>query len=332
MLILASVFGCADSDPLLEPVRESLAAYEAGTGALLSGRAEVAEEHFDAAIDIDGESATLRLWRAKARAEQGDLSGAIDGATEALGRQPGFLEARYDRACWRSRSGDLEGAAEDLAVALEDPTLDPLFVARDPDLSALRASEFGAVVPRPELPVHAELVEDAVFLGGEVVLKLAVLHPDALRVEHEGADVGVLALRKVVEDRTGDNARTRTELRFAWTVLGAAEVALGPWRVSADGLQGVAEGGVVRALAPAGHSPDLVDSLADDWVLPSALEEGRAGSRLVVFGEPGDRIEWAAERVVTYEIRESGQPVKLAWSGIVAAGEPVTLVRGRQRI
>ena len=301
MLILLACTG--STDPQLEPVRQSLAAYEAGTRALEAGDPKAAQGHFEAAIAVDTESATLQLWRAKALADQGDFEGAVEGATEALKRQPELLEARYDRACWRSRAGDQEGAAEDLRIALRDPVLDPLVVARDPDLEALRDSPFGEVVPRPVLPVHAELSEEAVFLGGEVVLRLAALHPGQLSLVHEGPEAGILALRKVVEDQTPEGSQTRTELRFSWTVLGAGEVPLGPWRVEAEGFEGRTEGGVVRALAPEGHQPAQEDGLADDWVLPSSLGSPQ--------GQPGDPTPEGA--TVTYELRKRGQPVALWW-------------------
>lgn len=305
MLILLACTTTTAPDPQFEPVRQSLEAYLEGTTSLEGGDPTAAEGHFDDAIAIDTSSATLRLWRAQARAEQGDLQGAIEGATEALQREPDFLEARYDRACWRSQNGDLEGAAEDLTVALQDPTLDPLFVARDPGLDALRASELGAVIPKPVLAAVAEVSEAAVFVGGEVVVTLTALHPGPLSLRHDGPDSSVLALRKVIEDRSTEGSQRRTELRLSWTVLGAGEVPLGPWTFSSDGLSGVATGGVVRALAPEGHAPSSSDTLADDWVLPSALPAS------VRSGDPGDPVPEGT--TVVYELRDNGQPLRVAW-------------------
>lgn len=300
MFLWLACSGQAVEDDRFAPVKRSLEAFEAGQSDLDGGDPEAAEAHFDEALAVDTTSAVLHLWRGKARADQGDLEGAIQDAGRALELQPDLLEARYDRACWRSRAGDQEGAATDLVIALADPTLDPLFVATDPDLEGLRNSELSEVVPAPLLPAHAELIDETVFVGGEVTLTLTVLHPGPLEVVHEGPDSPVLALRKVIEDATPEGAATRTELRYSWTVLGAGEVALGPWRFRSGVFEGTATGGTVQALAPEGHTPGATDSLADDWTLPSARE--------LSWSDPG-----TAGEGLQFELRRGGQPVSVAW-------------------
>jgi tetratricopeptide (TPR) repeat protein len=57
--------------------------------------------------------------RAVGKAEQGDLQGAIDGYTEALGLGPKNAAAYYDRGALRARLGQQEDALADLQQAAD---------------------------------------------------------------------------------------------------------------------------------------------------------------------------------------------------------------------
>lgn len=328
------LLACTGADPQLDPLREALAAYDAGRASLEAGRPDDAITSLTTATELDPRSAELWLWLGKAHADAGDHLSAIRSADKALGLAPDMLEARYDRACWRAQFGDLEGAAQDLSLAAQDARLDPFFVAMDPDLDPLRNdASYGHVVAKPVLPVRVEAPTEPAFLGSEVTVAVGVLHPvDQVAEFAMPVPAGPLSLRKVVEDHVVEGPMQRTELRLTWVATGAGTASVGPWTISAGVFKGIGDTASFELLAPEGHEAQAGDA---SLRVPSALlvdEVTRDGDRVTAWGEPGDQLTWAATQVVTLELRERGQPVQVGWTGTLAAGETVTLTRGRQEL
>lgn len=325
---------CTGADPQLDPLKEALTAYDEGRAALDAGQTEAAVDAMTRATESDPRSPELWLWLGKAHADDGDLIAAIRAADKALGLDPDLLEARYDRACWKSRFGDLEGAAQDLSVAAQDARLDPFHVATDPDLDALRDDPtYGHVVAKPVLPTRVDGPSEPSFLGSEVVVTIGALHPDALTAEFvlAGPPPG-LELRRVVEDHVVEGPMQRTELATTWVVRAAGETQVGPWTVRAGDFTGVGDPVRFELLAPEGH---VGEPGAAGLIVPSAVRVERAerqGQQVTAWGEPGDTLSWQATDVVKLELRERGQPVAVGWRGTLAQGESVTLMRGRTEV
>jgi tetratricopeptide (TPR) repeat protein len=103
------------------------------TAALLTrAQANQALEHFAAAVDdlsriiaLDRDAVDAYATRAHAELRLGRLDDALADYGEALRRRPGWALARFGRAAVRSRLGDRDGAAQDVAAARRiDPDVD----------------------------------------------------------------------------------------------------------------------------------------------------------------------------------------------------------------
>ena len=89
-----------------------------GTSALESGDYDRAIEAFAEAHRARPNDILLEAWRAKAFAEAGQTQEAVSLLDRVIAARPSFLEARYNRAAYRARMGDFEGAAVDLTSLL----------------------------------------------------------------------------------------------------------------------------------------------------------------------------------------------------------------------
>lgn len=332
ILLWLACSGTPEPDPVLDPLKSALDAYDLGRAELDAGRPDAAVLALKDAVEHDPRSPELWLWLGRAHAETGDDLSAIQAADRALGLAPDSLEARYNRACWRARFGDLDGAAQDLSLAAQDARLDPFEVALDPDLEPLRASPAHArVVPQPRLPVELVVSTEPVFLGGEVTVQLDVLHPAGGELILTPPAPGPAALRKVIEDRRVEGALQTTTFRLAYVATAAGELVAGPAQVTSGVFEGASAPASVPLLAPEGHTASASDT---PWTQPSRSlsRPGREGDRVVVLAEPGDQIDWAATDVIELELRDRGQPVQIGWSGVLEAGEPVRVLRGRREV
>ncbi len=330
------MLACTGGNPELQRIDQALEAYAEGQDQLDRGRPQDAIEAFQRAAALDPQSATLQLWVGKAQADAGDLPAAIASADRALQLQSSFTEARYDRACWKARAGQLEGALADLEQARRDPSLDPFLVLTDPDLVALREhAELSRGLPLPVLPSSVQAQEGSVFLRGEWTLDLAVQHrpQDELRLSAP-ASSAPLRLRKLVEDRVQKGSLVETSLRFSFTAIGAGQGTLGPWTAEAGPLGTELSTVSYVLLAPEGQASE---SEALDFTPVSRRLQGlerasREGDVVTVVGLPGDRIEWAADQVTLLELREAGQPERVGWVGVLPQSSAVRLLRGNRTV
>lgn len=333
LLLLACTTAEPEVDPRLLPLQESLRLYDEGLVALEHDPVKAAEL-FAQASEQDPRSAILHLWRAQALADAGDLEGAIAEAGTALGLDQNLVAARYNRACWRTRAGDLEGGREDLLEALMDVRIDPLSAALDPDLAPLL--EAYPELPRAELPCTATVPGEAVFVGSDWTLVLECRHRPTEPLSIEGPALpGALRHVRTVQTVAPDGPLQRSTLELTFSVQGAQEQPLGPWTFSSGVLQGHAPASPTRFLAPEGHAPpEPVPS--QPWQVPTTLfpEEGirREGPRVLVRAQPGDRVGWEATEVVRYELRRQGALEWVAWSGELSPDQELTLSRGKTEV
>ncbi|MFT5586406.1 MAG: hypothetical protein ACI9VR_004004 [Cognaticolwellia sp.] len=330
LLLLA----CSQPEP---PVKRGLNLYAQGLSKLEAGQSAEAAEDFAQARVLDPQSAELLLWQAKAVAEGGDLKGAIALVDQAVVLRPGMVEAWYNRACYRARSGDVAGASLDLQQALRSPDLDRLLVAQDTDLAILRADPGNADwIPLPRLGLSLKVPDQPFFLGSEIELVIGI---------DQGADQG-LTLRMIsplspllrpvawIEEGWAETPGHR-RLRLRLKVQGAGRAELGPFVVSASGLTGEIPAQSVSLLAPESHlSPS--ESWTGSMRLPSELLQAVPGAQrlegewVLVSYAPGDRVEWAAGEQVTLEVREDGVLQALGKMGRLPEGETLSIKRGQE--
>jgi hypothetical protein len=332
--VILWLLACSQPEP---PIKASLDLYAQGLESLEAGEASRAAGEFERARGLVPESGELLLWQAKALADSGDLAGSITLLDQAVKMHPGMVEAWYNRACYKARAGDLAGASVDLQQALRSPELDRLVVAQDPDLALLRADPANADwIPMPSLGLSLKVPTEPAFLGSEIELVIGV---------EQGAEEGLSLstsepmsplLRPVtwIEERSGEQPGQR-KLRLRLEVLGGGEALVGPFVVSARGVEEGLAPQAVSLLAPQSHSPPTV-SWTGPFEAPSQLlrselsaERLQADWVLVSFS-PGDRVEWAATEVVRLELREDGVLQALGALGRLPAGETVSIHQGQK--
>ena len=333
LLWLACSGGEPEPDPRLAPLAQALSEYDQGI-AVLASDPEAASRHFAAAVEQHPTSPELKLWHAQAEAAAGRPEEAVALASAALALDPNLVEARYNRACWRVATGDLEGAAADIREALLDPRVDPIATAMDPDLAPLREA-FPDAFPEARLECTSEMRSDAQFVGSEWTVLVGCTHPKGQPLTLEGPEVpaSLQHLRSVQRvDEVG--ALDRTMLEVTFKVVGEGEGTLGPWS-GRSGVDGTAPQGRYRFLAPEGHRTPEPKSQAP-WVLPTALlvEPGiaREGDRVLVRSDPGDRVRWEATGVVEYALRDGESLVWVGWAGTTPASSPVQVTRGKETV
>jgi len=326
--------GCSGDPPApTEPLRVSLDAWDAGVALLEAGRPEEAAASFRVSLAANPAAAEVQLWLGRALADAGDLPGAIAAATAALELRGQWSIAHYNRACWRARAGELELAAADLRVALEDATLDRLAIAADMDLDPLRADpRFRDEVPARALPAAGDAVSDPVFLGSEWRLRFAAqVRPEDTLTVTGPETPALLRWVKTVEDREYRGDQEARTLEIVFRVEGAGAGSLGPYTLSAGGLSADVGPFVYEFLAPDGHTlPELAaspDPLRTPEVLLGGLDAAgaaREGDEVHIRAEPGDRVEWTPSvPAVQLVRRRSGQP---QWIGrLLISPEPVTV-------
>jgi hypothetical protein len=341
-LILALALGACGGDEVevLDPYPSALAAYDAGVAALEAGDPERAVVALTQAVAADPRSPELPLWLGRAHAARGDYGSAVEAASAALMLQPSWGLARYNRACWRVRGGDLAAGYTDLVAALATNEVGVLQAGSDPDLAPLRADpRFSDRVPAATLPVLLEAGPESVFLSSDWTVTLLVAHPsgETPGVRWDGPAPPGLALRRVVQDRTVQRAEVRTSIAWTWRVTGPYEGPVGPLHATTGSLSGQTTALEARHLAPpgtpvaTGGPPALVLSS----VLFADLGDGvpvRQGERVRVRVAAGDRVAWSPRPpgLVRHELREDGQATWIGWDAAAPPSTVVTVRRGRK--
>ena len=315
------------------PLAEALSEYDQGI-AVLASDPEAASKHFSAAVEQHPTSPELKLWHAQAEAAAGRPEEAVALASAALALDPNLVEARYNRACWRVATGDLEGAAADIQEALLDARVDPITTATDPELAPLR-EVFPDALPEARLDCTSEMRSDAQFVGSEWTVTLGCTHPKGEPLTLDGPEVpATLQHVRSVQRLEEAGALDRTVLEVTFKVVGAGEGTLGPW-TGRSGVEGSAPEGSYRLLAPEGHRAPQGRSQTP-WVLPTALltEPGisRGTDRVLVRSDPGDLVRWEAAGVIEYELRDGDALVWVGWAGTVPASSPVQVTRGKETV
>lgn len=232
----------ACTDPALEPLQQSLSAYEKGKTALAAGHHAEAQTQFDAALQKDPQSNALVLWKAKAYADAGDWGQADAVITQLIQQHPQLGIAWYNRAAWRARAGHPVEAAQDLGKALELGASTPLRAAADPDfMPYLSHPAFATVLPPAPVVAKIQGPEGAVFVGSrfDITFTIRSLPEIPISIHRQGSDPGCLKLLKVIEDHKEVQGELLYTIRATLEAVQGCSVALGPWAVAAAQAQTV---------------------------------------------------------------------------------------------
>jgi hypothetical protein len=332
--VILWLLACSQPEP---PIKTSLDLYAQGLESLEAGEPSRAAAEFERARALVPQSGELLLWQAKALADSGDLSGGISLLDQAVKMHPGMVEGWYNRACYKARAGDLAGAGADLQQALRSPELDRLVVAQDPDLALLRADPANADwIPMPSLGLSLKVPAEPAFLGSEIELVIGVEQgaEDGLSLSTSALMSPLLRPVAWIEERSGEQPGQR-KLRLRLEVLGGGEAQVGPYVVSARGVEERLAAQAVTLLAPQSHSPPTASWTGPLEAPSQNLGVGRSAERLkddwvLVSFTPGDRVEWTALDVVRMELREDGVLQSLGLMGRLPAGETVSIYQGQK--
>lgn len=340
MIVLALLVACHPVDPELASRRAALDAYQRGEAALAAKDPVAAEAAFDQALAARPGDALLRAWKAKAQADAGHLDEAITTLDAVLKDDPGFAEARYDRAAWLARAGRPEDSAVELEIALQGALdVHAADVLDDPDFAPyLDHPAFSGIIPRQPLAVVLDGPEGTVFWGSDFDVRLTVIGAPVDRVvEVTAPATGPLRLVGVVEDDTFSTDGPARTLTFRLLVTGAGEVHIGPVDVAVGARTG--RNGkplVVTAAAPPGKESG------------ASLPPGALRSARTVLGDHGVPSAWRddgvlyvaagfADRVVleppvaadvTWELRRGSRRDTVITASPAASGTKVTVTRG----
>lgn len=342
MLLLACSLG-PDLSPELEEARASLEAWQEAVTLQEQGEASAALEKLERALEIRSNSPELWLSKAHFLADSGRFDEAVTAATRALRLRPEWPEAYFDRACFESRAGRFRQAAADIQVALNAGGSFRLLAAAEADLDPLREqAEYADLLPEKALPADVESDGLSYFLGSEWSLVFRFLNrpesPVVLELEEAQRFPGRHV--RTVEDIWPDDDVNAHELRVTYRVLGQGEGTLGPWTISASGLQRELGEAPFLFRQPPGLGDVETQSVGSvDFVVPSTRFRGHAlnsplreGERVWVRTLPGDRVEWATPQVVEHEYREKGQTQWLGWEAVLPPNSEITIRRGKQKL
>ncbi|MEE2751617.1 MAG: tetratricopeptide repeat protein [Myxococcota bacterium] len=340
VLLWAALVGCTSSEGEWADEKQTLNLWQEGASLLSEGKPEESAEAISAALEVEPKNATLWLWKAKALADQGDHAGAVEAASRALLHRRDFVEALYNRGCWRSRLGNLEDAALDIQRVVELGGIDRHTMARDPDLDALRTdSRFASSVPARELLASAEADSQAFFVGSWWSLVLTATLPveeDALEIHWLGEGAVPLELERVVENRVLSGVLVERHLEYVFRVVGAGTGEVGPWKLVGGGLDATLDPVAFRFFGPPGGDGGRRVSLEGVFLTPEQRLMGltetgaiRNGARVGVRGLPGDKLELPpqAGRPVEIEVRREGQPQWVAWEFLGDPGSRTAIRR-----
>jgi len=180
-MIWLALLGCGGLGPE-EPrdlqARVALDGYLAGRKVLEEAPRDAAAV-FEGAASVGVGAGLLHVWEAHALARSGDLDGAMAVLKEVTKRDPNLGEAWYNLACYRARSGDLEGAGRALDRALLLSVRTPRQASADPDLRALAAAGGHELLPADPIEWQWVYPEGSRLLGDSWEVRLKVRTPEA---------------------------------------------------------------------------------------------------------------------------------------------------------
>lgn len=311
LALLAVGCGSRAAPEGLVRLRDALDAWDRGVLALDAGRPLDALTAFEEAALGLPDSPELWLWRGKARADAGDMAGAVQAADEALRLHPGWGLALYDRGCWRTRQGRLADASDDVLAALATGEVDLLVAAADPDLDPLRAepSLAGRVPPR-RLPAVVRGPAEPVVVGDRALLTWEVRQPAGaeLRLHLTGGLPSALRPVRGVDDVDPQDGAVGRRLELELEAVAPFAGAVGPFHLEAGGLEVTLDAVPVRVLALTGAEPPP-GAPGSPWTLPLA----GPGWPQAAPGEPAPASLPAG--ALRWEVRLRGQPDRTVWAG-----------------
>ncbi len=263
MPVLIQLMGCSSADPELVAQRQALDAWEAGQHALEDGDHSIALARFDEALQHQPDDPLLIAWKARAIAADGRPEEAAELLRPVVDRVPRFVEARYNRAAYLARTGELDEAGIELARAIDGGAARSRQAMVDPDFAPHLDHPAFAFLPDEMLIVALDAPSDALFWGSEAALRLRVIGAEGAPATVEPAELsGPLELVEVTEDVVESTEGLVRDLTWTFKVRGAGEVVLGPFEVESAGFTTTVRAARFPTNAPPGKSvPDGLPAL-----------------------------------------------------------------------
>ena len=312
-LLLLSLWGCRSTPPELASQAAALASFRAAESALEAGDPARALRALDEALAHRPADLLLKAWRAQILAET-DLPAALAELDAVAAAHPQFGEARYNRAAYLARSGRIDEAGAELAVALRLGVTTVPDARADPDFAAHLAHPAMAHLALP-LTVSLGRLPERVFRGSELVVRLTAETEQPVALS--GGVSGPVELVRVVEDHRGD----AVHLEFTLDTARPGQVAVGPLELSSGDREPASvqrhEVSVVGPDASGRVQPgEVVLEAPTQWA--AGLTEARPIRRndtVVVKVAPVDRVQTtpSVPPISRHELRSDGQPEWVAW-------------------
>lgn len=340
--LLALLLACGGSEPELASRKEALELWRQGKERLEEGKAREAEERFSRALDVRPKDPVLQSWQAHALARQGKLEEAVAVLDVVLARYPNFAEARYNRAAYLARLGDLDASAADLKRALRDGARRSREVLDDPDFQPHLDHPAFSFLPDQALSVAVDAPDGPLFAGSQAQVRLRVLGTEGAPVQVTAAEAsGPIRLSAATEDEIATSEGPGRELTWTFEVAGPGSIRLGPLKVRAGGHEADAGTVTIEAVAQPGRTtPDVPPltlqtptEVGGELALPSATWSDGA---LLVKTAHADRVvvEPAPTALPSqWELRDLGRTQWVVYRyALPARPERVRILRGGRAI
>ena len=312
--VLLEACGCRDEQ--LEPFRQAVDAFDDGVELLEAQDPEGAREAFDRALEHRPEDVLLLAWKARAVAETGDFKAAIGMLEHVNSERPDLVEARYNKAAYLARSGEVERAAAELRLVLDGGAANADQVREDADFQPWLEHPAFAFLPAANLVVSAEIPEKSVFWGSDASVTLSVTGARGGVVFAQArAASGPLEQLGGHEDYVENPAGPVVELSWVFRVRGAGKVQLGPIDLWAGSRRGELDELSFDTTAPSGRE---IPADLPSWRVqtPAQMVEGhippaafRDRKDLVVLIRPRDHVTLeppSPSMPMRFEHRENG--------------------------
>jgi len=345
-LLVGTVFGCGDAE--MDPLAKSLSLYDEGRVQMKEGAFVDAAHSFHQARALDANSPALTAWEARALEQAGDAEAAEEILSGGLHRWRGHSDLRYNRAALRARTLNLEGAAQDLALLYSIGAVDPFVVADDGDFASMANDpNTAALVPKREVKVSMRSELGAVMLGETFDLELQVAGSPGsdFSIRDLGANNGLLALERVVEDKSSSSQWEEAIVQIVYRTLTDGAMKGGPIEVTDGASVALTDPFEIEVVALAERTTRNAEARVP-LVLPSGIIEENEppwvgswnGFPVFVFGpDMSPEVQWEngeidVDRPVNMEFRRSGRtewlaqvwPTSASGSGtVVSEGEVV---------